>query len=137
MTSKFSQLKYPSLSPSFYLSLPHTVSQSLTPSCSVSTVSLQSLPSKKEAVGGSLPPPHNESIQSTSEEKHLTGSALSSHKTKKGKGEMERKKRARQTRNQEFPLLQKSSFMTTAASSQREREKLVLRVCVSIKEVEI
>lgn len=95
MTSKFSELKYPALSlspPLFYLSLPHNVSQSLTPSRSVSTVRLQSLPSKKEAVGGSVPPPHNESIQSTSEEKHLTGSALSSHKTKKGKGEMERKK---------------------------------------------
>lgn len=86
MTSDFSQLKYLSLSLSLSPSYTHSLMLS-------QTVSLQSLPSKEEAVGGNLPPPHNESIQSASEEKHLTGSALSSHKTKKGKRETERKKR--------------------------------------------
>lgn len=60
-------------------------------------------------MGGSLPPPHNESIQSASEEKHLTGSALYSHKTKKGKkGDGEKK--GLSEKEPGIPLIAKEQF---------------------------
>jgi len=78
-------------------------------------------------VGGNLPPPHNESTQSASEEKHLTGSALGSHKTKKGKkgdGERERerereRKKGLSAKELGIPLIAKEQFHDKSRDWQR------------------
>ncbi len=123
-----------SLSRSLYLSLTHSLTHSL-PHALFCTVSLQSLPSKKEAVGGSLPPPHMNQYKALLRKNIslVQPSIPIKQKRKKGRRKERKKRLVREgTRN--------SPYCKRAVSWQEQwlgRDRQQRRWRVSIKEMEM
>ncbi len=97
-----------SLSRSLYLSLTHSLTHSLM--LFFCTVSLQSLPSKKEAVGGSLSPPHMNQYKALLRKNISLVQPSIPIKQKRKKGRRKERKKGLSEREPGIPLIAKEQF---------------------------